>query len=79
MDTGIRNSSINIQFNDLFDAIQEAKIEEAKGMLNKLESTLPANNLELAKAKLLLRKQVLRKQLLRKQALRKQELRREKD
>ena len=62
MDTDIRNALVNTQLNDLFDAIQEAKIEEAKSMLSELESTLPANNLELAKAKLLLRKQELRRE-----------------
>ena len=62
MDTDIRNALVNTQLNDLFDAIQEAKIEEAKSMLSELESTLPANNLELTKAKLLLRKQELRRE-----------------
>ncbi len=74
MDTDIRNALINTQLNDLFDAIQESKIEEAKSMLNKLEPILPANNLELTKAKFFLQKQELRKQ-----ELRKQELRREKN
>lgn len=62
MDTDIRNALVNTQLNDLFDAIQAAKIEEAKSMLSELESTLPANNLELTKAKLLLRKQELRRE-----------------
>lgn len=65
MDTDIRNAEINTQLNDLLDAIQDIKIEEAKGMLRQLESLLPANNLELTKARLLLRKQELRKQELR--------------
>ena len=60
MDTDIRNAEINTGLNDLFDAIQEAKFDHAKNLLATLESSLSGNNLELIKAKMLLRKQELR-------------------
>jgi len=60
MDTNVRNADVNIQLNDLLDAIHDANISEAKALLEKLEADLPSQNLELAKAKLLLRKQELR-------------------
>ncbi|MGF1577030.1 MAG: AAA family ATPase [Cyanophyceae cyanobacterium] len=60
MDTSIRNEKINSELNDLLDAIQDAKITEAHQLLAKLTEELPANHLELIKAKLLLRKQELR-------------------
>lgn len=60
MDTNVRNANVNIQLNDLLDAIHDSKLTEAKTLLEKLEVDLPSQNLELAKAKLLLRKQELR-------------------
>lgn len=60
MDTNVRNADINIQLNDLLDAIHDSKIPKAKTLLKNLEAVLPSQNLELAKAKLLLRKQELR-------------------
>jgi predicted ATP-binding protein involved in virulence len=62
MDTDIRNSEVNTRINDLFDLIHEARINDAKSMLAGLESDLPSNNVELIKAKLLLRKQELRRE-----------------
>ncbi|MGK7956097.1 MAG: AAA family ATPase, partial [Crocosphaera sp.] len=60
MDTSIRNEEIDDELNDLLDAIQDLKLAEAQQLLAKLTEELPANHLELVKAKLLLRKQKLR-------------------
>jgi predicted ATP-binding protein involved in virulence len=61
MDTSIRNQSIDIKLNDLLDAIQNSNISQAQQLLTELTDELRAtNNLELVKAKLLLRKQELR-------------------
>lgn len=62
MDTDIRNSTINIRLNDLFDAIHDKKIDAAKTIINELETELPASNIELIRAKLMLRKQELRRE-----------------
>ncbi len=60
MDTSIRNEKINAELNDLLDAIQDSKLSKAQELLAELTEELPANHLELVKAKLLLRKQELR-------------------
>ena len=60
MHTGIRNEKINTELNDLLDAIQDSNFAEAKLLLAELITELPANHIELVKAKLLLRKQELR-------------------
>jgi predicted ATP-binding protein involved in virulence len=60
MDTSIRNEKINLELNDLMDAIQASNLDQARQLLTALSTELPANNLELLKAKLLLRKQELR-------------------
>ncbi|MBS0017140.1 MAG: AAA family ATPase [Arthrospira sp. SH-MAG29] len=60
MDISIRNQSIDTELNNLLDAIQDAKLTEAQQLLSQLTEKLPANHLELMKAKLLLRKQELR-------------------
>lgn len=60
MDTSIRNQRIDTELNNLLDAIQNAKLTEAQQLLSQLTEKLPANHLELIKAKLLLRKQELR-------------------
>jgi predicted ATP-binding protein involved in virulence len=60
MDTSIRNQTIDTELNNLLDAIQDAKLTEAQQLLSQLTEKLPANHLELIKAKLLLRKQELR-------------------
>ena len=59
MDTDIRNAEINEQLGELLDAIHDSEIATAKEHLTKLEDELPATNLELAKAKFLLRKKEL--------------------
>ncbi|UYM16972.1 AAA family ATPase [Endozoicomonas euniceicola] len=61
MDTDIRNKDINIQLNDLLDAIHDADLTLAHQLLKGLEEELPETNLELTKARLLLRKKELRK------------------
>jgi hypothetical protein len=60
MDTSIRNEKINVELNDLLDAIQQSNLIQARQMLVDLTAKLPADNLEIAKASLLLRKQELR-------------------
>jgi predicted ATP-binding protein involved in virulence len=64
MDTRIRNYKVEKQFNDLLDLIQMANdsdsILQAKKALYILEKELPANNLEIVKAKMLLRKKDLK-------------------
>ncbi|MFA0155927.1 AAA family ATPase [Vibrio sp. 10N.261.46.A3] len=60
MDTDIRNAQVNVKIGDLLDAIHDSNIGKAKELLANLEVDLPADNLELSKAKLLLRKKELR-------------------
>lgn len=60
MDTDIRNSEINIQLNDLLDAIHDADFTLAHQLLKGLEEELPETSLELTKARLMLRKKELR-------------------
>ncbi|MCT7981932.1 AAA family ATPase [Laspinema sp. A4] len=60
MNTSFRNETIEIELNDLLDAIQEVKLTEARELLAKLTAKLPAHHIELIKAKLLIRKQELR-------------------
>jgi predicted ATP-binding protein involved in virulence len=60
MNTSIRNEAIDHQLNDLFDAIQDARFTDAQTLLAALMAELPANHLELIKARLLLRKQEIR-------------------
>ncbi|MEZ8834752.1 AAA family ATPase [Vibrio cyclitrophicus] len=60
MDTDIRNAEVNTKIGDLLDAIHDSNIEKAKQLLADLQADLPAGNLELSKAKLLLRKKELK-------------------
>lgn len=60
MDTSIRNRSIEEKLNDLLDSIHNAKLDVARKQLTELEADLPENNIELTKARLMLRKQELR-------------------
>lgn len=60
MDTDVRNADINIKINDLLDAIHSRNLNDARILLKALEEELPASNMELAKARLMLRKQELR-------------------
>jgi predicted ATP-binding protein involved in virulence len=59
MDTDIRNTDINIKLNDLLDAVHDSDIDKAKELLTVLEDDLPATNIDLSKARLLLRKKEL--------------------
>ena len=59
MDTYIRDHDINEMLGNLLDAIQDADIGTAKTLLEALEMELPSGNMELAKARLLLRKKEL--------------------
>lgn len=60
MDTDIRNAEINEKLSDLLDAIHDSDIPLAKQLIRELEADLPATNLELSKARLLLRKKELK-------------------
>ena len=60
MDTDIRNAEVNEKLNDALDAIHDSNIGEAKRLIQELEEDLPVGNLELSKAKLLLRKKELK-------------------
>ncbi|WP_369743043.1 AAA family ATPase [Pseudidiomarina sp. PP-1MA] len=60
MDTDIRNKSVQAKLNELLDAIHDSKLESANVLLKELEAELPAGNVELSKAKLLLRKRKLK-------------------
>lgn len=60
MDTHIRNARIAEKLNDVLDYIQGRELSKATELIKNLEQELPTSNLELTKAKLLLRKQELR-------------------
>ncbi|MFA0173315.1 ATP-binding protein, partial [Vibrio splendidus] len=60
MHTDIRNAQVNVKIGDLLDAIHDSNIGKSKELLANLEADLPTDNLELSKAKLLLRKKELR-------------------
>jgi hypothetical protein len=60
MDTEIRNTQVQQQLDDLLNTIQLQDLNSAKQKLAELEKQLPNDNLELTKARLLLRKMELR-------------------
>nr|WP_314547799.1 AAA family ATPase [uncultured Massilia sp.] len=60
MDTHVRNALVAQRLNDLLDAIHDRKLDDARRMVRDLEAELPAQHVELAKARLLLRKEELR-------------------
>ncbi|KGJ30826.1 ATP-binding protein [Neisseria mucosa] len=60
METAIRNEEVTQKLNHLLDLIQDNQLDEAKMKLTALRKDLPENNLELAKAQLLLKKQEIR-------------------
>lgn len=60
MDTDIRNADIDKKLKDVLDAIQEMKLELAETLISELEKELSADNIELTKARILLKKQELR-------------------
>jgi predicted ATP-binding protein involved in virulence len=60
MDTDIRNAKINDMLLELLDNIHAGEIDNAKDRIQKLEAILPETNLELAKARLLLRKKEIK-------------------
>lgn len=60
MGAHIRNIDIGRKLNDLLDLIQDKQLSKAHQLLSELQAELPENNLELTKARLLLRKQELR-------------------
>ena len=60
MDTDIRNAEVNEKLNDALDAIHDSDIAKAKRLIQELDADLPTRNIELSKAKLLLRKKELK-------------------
>lgn len=60
MDTDIRNAEVNEKLGDALDAIHDSDIPKAKRLIQELDADLPTRNLELSKAKLLLRKKELK-------------------
>lgn len=56
MDAGIRNAEIQQAFDDLRDTLQEGRLSDAKGLLDELEQKIAIDNLELSKAKLLIKR-----------------------
>lgn len=60
MDTAIRNQEITCKLDNILDLIQDNKLVSAKEKIAELQRELPANHLELNKAKILLRKQEIR-------------------
>lgn len=60
MDTDVRNAQVQQQLDELLNTIQLQELESAKEKLTQLEKQLPIDNLELIKARLLLRKMELR-------------------
>jgi len=56
MDAGIRNADIQQDFDNLRDSLQEGQLADAKELLTKLEKKISIDNLELSKAKLLIRR-----------------------
>jgi len=59
MDAEIINADVQQKLDDILDNIQEQQFDDARKKLNQLELTLSSDNLELAKASLLLRKMEL--------------------
>ncbi|XYJ11681.1 AAA family ATPase [Telluria sp. B2] len=60
MDTHVRNAAVAKRLNDLLDLIYDHQLDGAKQLIDELEQDLPAQNLELAKARILLRKEEMR-------------------
>jgi predicted ATP-binding protein involved in virulence len=60
MDTDIRNADVDMRLRALLNTIQDGELNKAKDLLAELSKDLPENNIELIKARLLLRKQELR-------------------
>ena len=56
MDTDVRNIEVQRKIEQFLDFIQDSAIDEAKKQLKELEVILPSDNIELVKARLLLRK-----------------------
>lgn len=56
MDTDFINQKVQSQIGDILDAIQNADIATAKNLLAELEQDVSTNNIELVKARLLLKK-----------------------
>ncbi|WP_130472621.1 AAA family ATPase [Candidatus Magnetaquicoccus inordinatus] len=62
MDTDIRNPVVQEKIDQLLETIQDGNMAQAKDLLTEMERELPADHLELSKARLLLRRLELRRQ-----------------
>lgn len=60
MGTSSRNKTIQIELNGLLDSIQDGHLQKAENQLTVLEETLGINDIELMKARLLLKKMSIR-------------------
>jgi predicted ATP-binding protein involved in virulence len=56
MDASIRNADIQQDFDNLRDRLQEGRLADAKELLTELEQKIAIDNLELSKARLLIRR-----------------------
>lgn len=56
MDTDIRNQEIDNLIKSLMNAVQDKKLDQAKGILKQLGMELPENHIEMVKARLLIKR-----------------------
>ena len=61
MDTAIRNEQVQNQLDDLFDSIQDGKLDEAEATITALSQELSLNHIELTKARFLLKRMELKR------------------
>lgn len=61
MDTAVRNEDVQQQLDDVFDEIQDGNLAKSKELIERLSSDLSPNNIELAKARLLLKKMEMKR------------------
>jgi predicted ATP-binding protein involved in virulence len=61
MDTAVRNEDVQQKLDDILDEIQGGHFEKSKELIDLLSSDLSPNNIELAKARLLLKKMEMKR------------------
>lgn len=61
MDTAVRNENVQQKLDDVLDEIQNGNFEKSKELIELLSSDLSPNNIELAKARLLLKKMEMKR------------------
>lgn len=62
MDTDTRNETVQAALGDILDLIQDGDLQTAQGQLDELTQSVSPNNIELMKARLLLRKMEIRRE-----------------